>query len=40
MNSITVIIPIYNAELTLPDPYQQLIPAIENITTDFEVIFV
>ncbi len=40
MNSIAVIIPVYNAELTLLDLYQQLIPAMESITTDFEVIFV
>jgi len=40
MNSITVIIPVYNAELTLTDLYRQLIPAMESITTDFEVIFV
>ena len=40
MNSITVIIPVYNAELTLPDLYKQLIPAMKRITTDFEVIFV
>jgi len=40
MNSITVIIPVYNAELTLLGLYQQLIPAMESITTNFEVIFV
>ena len=40
MNSITVIIPVYNAELTLPDLYRQLIPTMEGITPDFEVIFV
>lgn len=40
MKSISIVIPVFNAELTLPDLYKQLIPTLENITENFEVIFV
>ena len=40
MNSISVVIPVYNAELTLNNLYKQLIPAMEQVTANFEVIFV
>lgn len=40
MNSLSVVIPVYKAELTLGDLYSTLIPALENLTTQFEIIFV
>ena len=40
MNSVSVVIPVYNAEPCLGNLYDQLIPAMEAITTQFEVIMV
>jgi glycosyltransferase involved in cell wall biosynthesis len=40
MNSVSVVIPVYNAEPCLENLYDQLIPAMEAITTQFEVIMV
>lgn len=40
MSSVSIIIPVYNAELSLETLYGQLIPAMEDITKDFEVIMV
>ena len=40
MKSISVIIPVYNAELTLADLYDQLIPVLETLAPQFEVIMV
>ena len=40
MLSVSIVIPVYNAELSLENLYQQLIPALEEITPDFEVIMV
>jgi undecaprenyl-phosphate 4-deoxy-4-formamido-L-arabinose transferase len=40
MNTISVVIPVYNAELTLGNLYDQLIPAMEALTERFEVVLV
>lgn len=40
MDSISVVIPVYKAELSLPELYRQLIPAMEALTDRFEVIMV
>lgn len=40
MNSISVVIPVYNAEQNLQNLYEQLIPALEAIADHFEVIMV
>jgi glycosyltransferase involved in cell wall biosynthesis len=40
MISISVVIPVFNAESSLEDLYSQLIPAMEAITESFEVIMV
>ena len=40
MKSVTVVIPVYNAELTLRDLYSQLAPAMEALAERFEVIMV
>lgn len=40
MSSISVVIPVYNADLSLEGLYLQLIPAMETITKSFEVIMV
>lgn len=40
MQSISIVIPVYNAEQTLTELYRQLIPALEALTDSFEVIMV
>ena len=40
MNSISVVIPVYNAELALDSLCAQLLPAMEQITEQFEVLLV
>jgi glycosyltransferase involved in cell wall biosynthesis len=40
MNSVSVVIPVYNAELSLQKLLGQLAPAMEAVTTSFEVILV
>lgn len=40
MQSISIVIPVYNAEQTLPELYRRLIPAMEALTDRFEVIMV
>lgn len=40
MSSVSIIIPVYNAALSLETLYGQLISAMEDITKDFEVIMV
>lgn len=40
MSSVSIIIPVYNAELSLETLYGQLISAMEDITKDFEIIMV
>ena len=40
MSSISVVIPVFNAESSLEELYSQLIPAMESITERFEVIMV
>jgi len=39
-DSISVVIPVYNSELILPALISQLIPALEKITTAFEILLV
>jgi len=38
--SISVVVPVYNSEKTLPDLIKRLIPALKDICSDFEVILV
>jgi undecaprenyl-phosphate 4-deoxy-4-formamido-L-arabinose transferase len=40
MPSLSIVIPVYNAELTLADLHAQLLPTLANITQDFEIILV
>ena len=40
MDSVSVVIPVYNAEMTLRNLYEQLVPAMEALTERFEVIMV
>jgi glycosyltransferase involved in cell wall biosynthesis len=40
MHSVSVVIPVFRGEHTLGDLYRQLIPAMEAITSNFEVILV
>ena len=40
MNSVSVVIPVYNAEPCLEALYEQLVPAMEAIVPQFEVIMV
>ena len=40
MSSVSVVIPVYNAELSLEKLYDQLMPAMEATTTQFKVIMV
>ena len=40
MSSVSVVIPVYNAELSLENLYGQLMPAMEATTAQFEVIMV
>ena len=40
MPTVSVVVPIYNAELTLRDLYDQLMPAMEELTDPFEVVMV
>lgn len=40
MYSTSVVIPVYNAELTLRNLYDQLMPAMEELTESFEVVMV
>ena len=40
MSSVSVVIPVYNAELNLGNLYQQLMPAMEATTSQFEIIMV
>lgn len=40
MNSLSVVIPVFNAEQSLVMLCEQLIPAIEDIVSDFEVILI
>jgi glycosyltransferase involved in cell wall biosynthesis len=37
---VSVVIPIFNEERTLPELRRRLVPALESVTADFEVIFV
>ena len=37
---LSVVIPIFNEETTLPELRRRLVPALEGVTADFEVIFV
>ncbi len=37
---LSVVVPIYNEELGLPELYQRLCKAAESLTTDFELLFV
>ncbi len=37
---LSVVIPIFNEETTLPELRRRLVPALESVTPDFEVIFV
>ncbi len=39
-NSISVVIPVYNSELILPALVRRLIPSLEKITNDFEIVLV
>jgi undecaprenyl-phosphate 4-deoxy-4-formamido-L-arabinose transferase len=38
--AISVVIPVYNSALTLPELHVQLVPAVEAITPEFEILFV
>src|SRR5437660_373951 len=40
MHSVSVVIPVFRGEHTLGELYRQLIPAMEAITPEFEIIFV
>jgi undecaprenyl-phosphate 4-deoxy-4-formamido-L-arabinose transferase len=40
MRKVSVVIPVYRAELTLRELYRQLMPVMESLTSAFEVIFV
>jgi undecaprenyl-phosphate 4-deoxy-4-formamido-L-arabinose transferase len=40
MNGISVVIPVYKAELTLRELYNQLVPVMEALTERFEVVMV
>jgi undecaprenyl-phosphate 4-deoxy-4-formamido-L-arabinose transferase len=40
MSSVSVVIPVYNAGLSLENLYEQLMPAMEAATDQFEVIMV
>jgi undecaprenyl-phosphate 4-deoxy-4-formamido-L-arabinose transferase len=40
MHSVSVVIPVFRGEHTLGELYRQLAPAMEAITSDFEIIFV
>src|SRR5438105_5803410 len=40
MHSVSVVIPVFRSEHTLAELYRQLIPAMEAITPEFEIIFV
>ena len=40
MPAISVVVPVFRAELTLRELYRQLVPALEPLSTAFEVIFV
>lgn len=40
MTAVSVVIPVFRAELCLSELYRQLIPAMEALASDFEVIFV
>ena len=40
MRRLSVVIPVYRAERNLPDLYRQLTAALEEIGSEFEIIFV
>jgi glycosyltransferase involved in cell wall biosynthesis len=40
MHSVSVVIPVFHGEHTIGELYRQLIPAMEAITSEFEIIFV
>lgn len=40
MSSISVVIPVYNAELSLERLYKELVPALEALTDQFEIVMV
>jgi len=40
MSAVSIVIPVYNAELNLKNLYEQLMPAMEAVTPQFEVIMV
>lgn len=40
MSSVSIVIPVFNAELSLEKLYQQLVHTMEAIATDFEIIMV
>jgi glycosyltransferase involved in cell wall biosynthesis len=40
MREVSVVIPVYRAEATLPELVRQLVPALEAMTSKFEIIFI
>jgi undecaprenyl-phosphate 4-deoxy-4-formamido-L-arabinose transferase len=40
MPAVSVVVPVFRAELTLRDLYRQLVPVLELLSTEYEVIFV
>ncbi len=40
MHTLSVVIPVYRSERILPDLYRQLVCALEELASDFEIIFV
>jgi undecaprenyl-phosphate 4-deoxy-4-formamido-L-arabinose transferase len=40
MPAVSIVVPVYRAELTLRELYRQLVPALELTSTEYEVIFV
>jgi len=40
MNSVSIVIPVFNSALSLEKLFQQLTPELESITSDFEIIMV
>jgi glycosyltransferase involved in cell wall biosynthesis len=40
VTTVSVVIPVYRAELTLGELHRQLVPVIESLTNAFEIIFV
>ena len=40
MREISVVIPVYRAETTLPELVRQLVPVLEAVASKFEIIFI